>query len=360
MRTPRRTKDVEASATPPSATARGRRAHAGPPADEPGEHALGTPAGAAGHPVPDGRGDERRDGLRNERRDGHGDGSRGERRDEDTDGLRTDGAAYTADTADRAVSAGSPVGTARRPRPMRHGLRPRTVRAKIVSLLMVPVVSLLALWGFATVTTAQDIARLRQLQSVEAEIREPVTAAIGALQAERRAAVRQVAAPGATRAAELKDRIRRTDEAVDRLRLDGTHTVGDAGDLPGDVGDRVSAFVGGVEGLARLRTAAADGRADWDQVYAEYTTAVSAGFAVGGALTGIQDAQQGSDARVLLEFGRAGEMLSREDALLTSAHLAGRFTEEHLRAFSGAVETRRTLTASATADLPAAPRAAWA
>ncbi|MEF9880968.1 nitrate- and nitrite sensing domain-containing protein [Streptomyces sp. P9-A4] len=225
---------------------------------------------------------------------------------------------------------------------------------------MVPVVSLLALWGFATVTTAQDIARLRQLQSVEAEIREPVTAAIGALQAERRAAVRQVAAPGATRAAELKDRIRRTDEAVDRLRLDGTHTVGDSGDLPGDVGDRVSAFVGGVEGLARLRTAAADGRADWDQVYAEYTTAVSAGFAVGGALTGIQDAQQGSDARVLLEFGRAGEMLSREDALLTSAQLAGRFTEDHLRAFSGAVETRRTLIASATADLPAAPRAAWA
>ncbi|MER5965341.1 nitrate- and nitrite sensing domain-containing protein [Streptomyces sp. NPDC002057] len=305
MRTPRKTQDAEA--TRPAA-ARGRRAHAGPPADEPGEHAPEA-APTAGH-------------------------------------RSTTKAPPTADGA-------------RRPHPPRHGLRPRTVRAKIVSLLMVPVVSLLALWGFATVTTAQDVARLRQLQRVDAEIREPVTAALAALQAERRAAVRQVAAPGTGRAAELRDRMRRTDAAVDRLRLDDTHTVGDAGNLPGDVGDRVSAFVGRVEGLARLRTAAVDGRADWDQVYEEYTAAVSAAFAVGGALTGVQEAQQGSDARVLLEFGRAGEMLSREDALLTSAHLTGRLTAERLRAFSGAVETRRTLLASATADLPAADRAAW-
>lgn len=52
-------------------------------------------------------------------------------------------------------------------------MRPRTVRAKIVCLLMVPVVSLLALWAYATVTTAQDVARLRQLQRVDAGIRTP-------------------------------------------------------------------------------------------------------------------------------------------------------------------------------------------
>ncbi|MFD3664962.1 nitrate- and nitrite sensing domain-containing protein [Streptomyces sp. NPDC058659] len=314
MRTPRKTKDAEATAPPPAAT-RGRRAHARPPAEEPGPHHTPEAFPTAG---------------------------------------RTTGPHAPGTTAAYASDSPTPG------RPTRHGLRPRTVRAKIVSLLMVPVVSLLALWGFATVTTAQDIARLRQLQRVDAEIREPVTAAIHALQAERRAAVRQVGAPGAARAAELKDRMRRTDTALDRLRLGGEHTVGDTGDLPGEVPARVSAFVGTVEGLARLRTAAVDGRADWDQVYGEYTAAVSAGFAVGGALTGIQDTQQGSDARVLLEFGRAGEMLSREDALLGSAHLTGRLTPERLRAFAGAVETRRTLTASATADLPAATRAEWA
>jgi cytochrome c-type biogenesis protein CcmH/NrfG len=44
----------------------------------------------------------------------------------------------------------------------RWRIRPRTVRAKIVCLLMVPVVSLLALWAYATVSTAQDVSRLRQ------------------------------------------------------------------------------------------------------------------------------------------------------------------------------------------------------
>ncbi|MFD8211063.1 nitrate- and nitrite sensing domain-containing protein [Streptomyces sp. NPDC059695] len=347
MRTPRKTKDAEAD-TPRPAAARGRRAHAGPPADEPGERtpeAFPT-AGRAGRVAQDPDGPSAAGTDRPLRSDAHGRGT-----DRPVRG----------DAHGRAGAARGPhAPDADRVRPTFHGLRPRTVRAKIVSLLMVPVVSLLALWGFATVTTAQDVAGLRRLQRVDAEIGEPVTAALAALQAERRAAVRQVAAPGAAGAAELRDRIRRTDGAVDRLRLDGSHTVGDTGDLPGDVGGRVSAFVGRVEGLARLRTAAVDGRADWDQVYEEYTDTISAAFAVGGALTGIQDAGQGADARVLLEFGRAGEMLSREDALLTSAHLTGRLTADRLRDFSGAVETRRTLLASATDDLPAAERAAWA
>ncbi|QGZ52218.1 HAMP domain-containing protein [Streptomyces sp. QHH-9511] len=303
MRTPRRTQDADTTARP-QAAARGRRAHAGPPADEPPR------SGDASPPVPE---------------------------------------------ASRSAGAsGSPeAGTRRR------GLRPRTVRAKIVSLLMVPVVSLLTLWGFATVTTAQDIARLRQLQRVDAEIREPVAATVRALQAERRAAVRQIAAPGTGRATQLKEQARRTDAAVARLRLDDRHTVGHTGDLPREVADRVGQFVTKAEGLSRLRTAAAGGRADWDQVYAEYTTAISAAFAVGGALTGIQDAEIGSHARVLLEFGRAGEMLAREDALLGSAHLGGELTPERLRRFTGAVETRRTLLESATTDLRGPERAAW-
>ncbi|MFJ9431672.1 nitrate- and nitrite sensing domain-containing protein [Streptomyces sp. NPDC101490] len=324
MRTSRTTKDAE-SPPPPSATARGRRAHAGPSADE--RPADEPPAGKrlAGAP-------------------------------EERASVSSVSSVFSVSSA-FSVSSG---GARSRPWPGHHRLRPRTVRAKVVSLLLVPVVSLLALWGFATVTTAQDIARLSRIQHIDAGIRRPVAAAVAALQDERRAAVRQVAAPATTRAAELRDRVRRTDEAVDRLRLDDTHTVGDSGGLPEAVGARVSAFVGRVEGLARLRTAAVRGRADWDQVYEEYTAAVSAGFAVGGALTGSQDTAPGSDARVLLEFGRAGETLSREDALLTSAHLTGHLGGAHLRAFTGAVDTRRTLTGPAAADLPPAGRAAWA
>ncbi|MEV5971427.1 nitrate- and nitrite sensing domain-containing protein [Streptomyces sp. NPDC051921] len=333
MRTPRRTPDAGAPAQPPTA-ARGRRAHAGPPADEtvPSERPADAEPGAsmtsgprAGGPAPD---------------------------------LPAPGPYGRRDAApdpDPALARALKPATRVRGR----GLRPRTVRAKIVSLLMVPVVSLLALWGFATVTTAQDIARLRLLQSVDTDVRRPVVLAITALQDERRAAVRQAAAPGSGRAAELKDLVGATDAAVARLRLDERHTVGDSGSLPADVSTRVADFVVKAEGLGRLRTAAVDGRADGDQVYDAYTAAITAGFAVGGALSGIEDTGSGAEARVLLELARAGEMLAREDALLGSAHLTGQLDAGRLREFGGAVEARRTLTESAAADLPEPQRTAW-
>jgi NO-binding membrane sensor protein with MHYT domain len=51
--------------------------------------------------------------------------------------------------------------------------RSRTVRARIVCLLMVPVVSLLGLWAFATVSTAQDISRMRLDQRADSAPRAP-------------------------------------------------------------------------------------------------------------------------------------------------------------------------------------------
>ncbi|CAM5692161.1 hypothetical protein [Streptomyces afghaniensis 772] [Streptomyces afghaniensis] len=291
MRTPRRTPTAGAEAPPPPV--RGRRAHAGPPADEDGE----APSEAA----------------------------------PDAAGTRAE----------------------------RWHIRPRTVRAKIVCLLMVPVVSLLALWAHATVTTAQDVSRLRQVQRVDATVRAPVSAAVAALQAERAAAVRQATDPSAANTDELDDLARRTDRAVAKLRLDEDSTVADSEELPAGVARRLEAFVTGAGQLRGLRTEVRDRRAGWAETYSRYTRTISEALGVGGALTGIQDADLGSDARVLLEFSRAGEALAREDALLASARLSGTLTGERLRLFTGAVELRRTLTESAVADLRGTERSAW-
>ncbi|MFE7776391.1 nitrate- and nitrite sensing domain-containing protein [Streptomyces sp. NPDC057445] len=304
MRTPRSTPGPDTpppqrptSARPAVPAARGRRAHAGPPAEEQPEPGTGQEAGT-----------------------------------------------------DRSAGRG--------PRE-RWRLRPRTVRAKIVSLLMVPVVSLLALWGFATVTTAQDVARLRQLQDIEHSVREPLAGAVTALQAERRAALRRLAAPGPDRAADLQQQAELTDAALAGLFLDDNHTVADAGDLPAPVAGRLREFVASAGELSVLRTSVLDGKAEWDRTYEAYTAVIASAFGVSGALTGIQDDARGSDARVLLEFGRAAEMLDREDALVTAARTAGDFSTERLRLFAGAVGTRRAFTESSVADLRAPGRSAW-
>ncbi|GGR83949.1 ATPase [Streptomyces nojiriensis] len=234
-------------------------------------------------------------------------------------------------------------------------LRPATVRAKIVSLLMVPVVSLLALWAFATVNTAQDMARLSRVHQVDTEIRTPVAAAVTELQAERRAAVRLLADPASDPGA-LDQQARRTDAAVQRLRLGDQHTVADSGDYRSDIVVRLESFVAAVEGLGASRKDIADRRATPEAAYTIYTRVVDSAFAVGGALTGGGKAELGADARVLLEFSRAAELLSREDALLAAP---GPRTAETLRQLTGAVESRRALTESAARDLPAEQEAVW-
>ncbi|MFF3957059.1 nitrate- and nitrite sensing domain-containing protein [Streptomyces sp. NPDC001890] len=295
MRPPRTTPEPgePATAQPP----RGRRAHAGPPADESTEHDL-RPLRTPAPPAP---------------------------RD-------------------------------------RWTLRPRTVRAKIISLLMVPVVSLLALWGFATVTTAQDVARLRRLEQVDDEVRAPISTAVAALQSERREAVLQSAAPSSAQAALLERRVRRTDQALAALRLDSGHTIADTGNVPSEVADRLDGFLGLTRNLRTVGRAdgQADGAAsDASAVYDRYTEAVAAALGVSGALTAVQDDAGGSDARVPLELARADEMLAREDALLTAAARTGTLKGTQLRLFTGAVETRRNLTETAGTDLPAPERAAW-
>ncbi|MFI6932473.1 nitrate- and nitrite sensing domain-containing protein [Streptomyces sp. NPDC050287] len=292
MRTPRRTPTTGAE-TPPPPPVRGRRAHAGPPADEHPDE----PAGAIPDEIPARGGSWR--------------------------------------------------------------VRPRTVRAKIVCLLMVPVVSLLALWAYATVTTAQDVSRLRQLQRVDSAIRTPVADAVTALQTERAAAVRYATDPSAGQNADLKQLARRTDSAVAKLRLGDDDTIADSEELPTGVSQRLESFVTGAERLPALRSAVLAHRVSWNETYGRYTTAIAGAFGVGGALTGIQDAELGSDARVLLEFSRAGEALAQEDVVLGSAHLAGGLSGERLRLFTGAVETRRALTAAAVIDLRGSERAAW-
>ncbi|MEU9302408.1 ATP-binding protein [Streptomyces sp. NPDC048269] len=295
MRTPRRNPEAAAPRLPAPADGRatgtGRRAHAGPPADEPAEQGVHQPAPAA-------------------------------------------------PTAPHA----------RGPR-----LRPATVRAKIVSLLMVPVVSLLALWAFATVSTAQDIARLSRVHQADTEIRTPVAAAVTELQAERRAAVRLLADPAADPAA-LDQQARRTDTVVGRLRLGDRNTIADSGDYGSDIVVRLGAFVADAEALVPARKDVTGRRATPEAAYAIYTRVIDSAFAVGGALTGGEDAELGPDSRVLQEFARAGELLAREDALLA---LPGPRTAETLRQLTGTIETRRILTASAAGDLPTAQQDAW-
>ncbi|MFB7667045.1 nitrate- and nitrite sensing domain-containing protein [Kitasatospora sp. NPDC056138] len=238
-------------------------------------------------------------------------------------------------------------------------LRPRTVRARIVALLMVPVISVMALWAFATVTTAQNVWDLLRLQQVHRGLLDPVDATVTALQAERSAAGQLLAAPGGTaRESALRDAAGATDRAVAPLDLGDHYNPADAQGLGAETATRVDAFGAAVAALGPLRSRVFAHSAGWDETYSAYTAAIDRAFDVTGATTGLQDHQVASDARVLLEFARSRELLAREDALLRNGQIVGALTDPQLREFDDAVYARRLFAQSAGGDLRPADRSA--
>ncbi|MFF2044902.1 nitrate- and nitrite sensing domain-containing protein [Kitasatospora sp. NPDC058170] len=268
-----------------------------------------------------------------------------------------------------------------------------------MALLMVPVVSVLALWAFATVTTAQDVWNLLRLRAAHATVLTPIGDTVAGLQAERTAAGQLLAAPGAARESALREAAATTDRALDPLLLGppprdraaaeplsggesgaasesvsdpASGAVGaapvarggqgynraDAEGLGPDAAARLDALGTAVAALPALRTRILARAVGWPEAYAAYGTAVDRALAVSGALTPLQDHRVASDARVLLEFARSRELLAREDALLRAAQLSGGLGEDQLREFAGTVLARRRFEQGSAADLRPQDRSA--
>ncbi|WP_043684848.1 sensor histidine kinase [Streptomyces xylophagus] len=233
-------------------------------------------------------------------------------------------------------------------------LRPRSVRAKIVALLMLPIVSLMALWGFAAVTTASSIADTETAKDVNSELLTPVAEFVTAVQGERTAALRYADAPAAFKAATAV-----TDKAAAALRDGVNDSSSDAALIDSTLPGRIDKLESDADGLAALRAAATAKGAKSTTVYGSYSATVEHGFSVTGALTDDRTAADASDARVVLELSRAREALAQEQALLGAARTGGKLTKEQYALFVGAVATQRELLAPAVADLKPEHRTAY-
>ncbi|MFI5681199.1 sensor histidine kinase [Streptomyces cellulosae] len=236
-------------------------------------------------------------------------------------------------------------------------LRPRSVRAKIVALLMLPVVSLMALWGFAAVTTASHIGDTRRVKDVNAELLVPVSGFITALQTERTAAAnpaaRNTAGLNAFEAAGAA-----TDRAATGVRDGANAATTDAELLDAGMPARIDRLKTDARGLDALR-AQAGAKGGAQKTFTAYSAVIEDAFAVTGALTGEDNAGAASEARVVLELARAREAVAQEQALLAMGGEAGKLSTEQFTLFAGAVATQRELMRPAVADLKPAHRDAY-
>ncbi|MCS0604438.1 nitrate- and nitrite sensing domain-containing protein [Streptomyces sp. LP11] len=221
--------------------------------------------------------------------------------------------------------------------------RGKAIRRKIVALLLVPLVSLTAIWGFATALTGREAGRLFRVSDVVRHIGDPTEDTVRVLQQERRQSLVYLADPRAADALFALHRTRgATDRAIAEVRRNAKHHAVRDGMGPGDT-EHLTAVLDAFDGLDSLRHSVEDGTVTRAQALDLYNRLVDPCYTLLAALDGIDDVDMDQQSRALVNIARARELLSREDALLGSSLVVGRLTRDETRDISDLAAQRTVL-----------------
>ncbi|MEY9966529.1 signal transduction histidine kinase [Streptacidiphilus sp. MAP12-16] len=216
--------------------------------------------------------------------------------------------------------------------------RSRSVRAKIIALLLVPLASLTGLWAYTTAGSVSQVWGLIQVSTDYRWFGTPADDLSRALQDERRAAVAYAAAPAGK--GDL-DTLHRAEVATDQLAAVVRAHASDAGKLA-DLNATQRLALNGVltqiAGLPASRGQTEHHQLGWDDVYQWYTDAQTPFFTLRLQLSDLQAGDLTREAGNLIELVRAREYISREDALMSGARAAGHFTESEFQNFLATID----------------------
>ncbi|MFV0137193.1 nitrate- and nitrite sensing domain-containing protein [Streptomyces sp. HMX87] len=220
--------------------------------------------------------------------------------------------------------------------------RGKSIRRKIVALLLVPLLSLTAIWAFATVLTGREAARLFNVSSVVEKVGYPVEDTVRVLQQERRQTLVHLADPRASDGlANLRRSRSATDEAIAEIRRNARNAeVRDA--LSRSEDERLAAVLDAFDGIASLRRSVDDGTVGRAQALGLYNRLVDPCHVLLANLHVVDNVALDKQYRALVNLSRARELLAREDALLGSALVAGWLTPAEVRKVSD-LAAQRTL-----------------
>ncbi|NJP49067.1 histidine kinase [Streptomyces sp. SBST2-5] len=233
--------------------------------------------------------------------------------------------------------------------------RGKSIRRKIVALLLVPLVSLTTIWAFTTVLTGREASHLFDVSSVMEKVGYPVEDTVRVLQQERRQTLVYLADPRASDglAALRRSRVA-TDKAVGKVRANASDPeVREA--LGGDT-DELGAVLDSFSGIDSLRRSVEDGTVNRSQALDLYNKLVDPCYALLANLHVVDEVALDKEYRALVNLARARELLSREDALLGSALIVGRLSAAEARDVSDLMAQRTMLYEVALPELPASER----
>ncbi|WP_116428495.1 sensor histidine kinase [Streptomyces spongiicola] len=234
--------------------------------------------------------------------------------------------------------------------------RGKSIRRKIAALLLVPLVSLTALWGFATALTGREAKQLLDAGYIFERVGRPLEDTVRVIQKERRQTLVYLADPRAADSlVALRDRRTRTDQAVAGIRTSAQDAeVRDS--LSPDVSRRLDRLLEALDGLGSLRRNVEQNAVSRGQALEFYNRLVDPCYGFLASLSGLDSAELERQGRALVGVVRARELLSREDALVTSSLVAGKVTAQEIRAVTDLVANRKLLYEVNLEVLPASER----
>lgn len=262
--------------------------------------------------------------------------------------------ALTGFSGDASSSRETPSGPRHAPRkpgsersPRRRGRGLRSVRARVVAIVTVPVVSLLALSTYGAVTTIQDVAAQRAAREVNADVLVPLRQYIEAVQAERTAVSSHLAAE-APAVEDVTSAAERTEAAITALDDGIAAARTAAAELDQGIPAAIDATLESARALESLRESAVARNVSWDEAYRRYTDVVESAFRARAGLSTVPVAEDAPDQRVVYELVYGREMLARVDAVMAAAGANETMTTEQYAEVVGAASTSEALLAPLT------------
>jgi signal transduction histidine kinase len=225
---------------------------------------------------------------------------------------------------------------------------PPPIRSKLLRILLIPLISMIALWGFIAYSGVDEIARVSQTQNRWEIIGSPVLQLIVELQRERQFSAEAVRGTGADQP--LADQRRITDGKVERLR----QVIGSV-DLQAGTADtpaQVRTLVQALDGLGRLRASADSGRLSPPlKVIDAYNQLISVATRQFSDRDALSDVSSYRAVRGMSAYSTSAEYLGREHAVLTSTIVHRKMTPTDRAAFVAAFTSRRIAFANADRDV---------
>lgn len=230
--------------------------------------------------------------------------------------------------------------------------RGKSIRRKIVALLLVPLVSLTAIWGFATTITGHEAKQLLDVANVIDKVGYPIEDTARVIQQERRQTLVYLADPRASAAlADLRRSRTATDEIVARITADAEDP-----DVRSALDDgsraRLSSILEAFEGIETLRRTVEEGTITRASALEFYGRLIDPCYTFLTNLHTLDDVEMDQQGRALVSMARARDLLSREDALVGSALVAERISKEELRQVSDLMAQRTLLYDTTLPSLP--------